>query len=192
MSNLICGLGNPGPRYELTRHNIGFLVLDFFSDRHQIKLGLNKHQGEVGKGTLFNHPVILLKPQTFMNLSGDSVAQACRFFKIPIDNLIVVHDDLDFPFGTVRVKMGGSHGGHNGLRSIIEVLGTPEFIRIRMGIGRPTTPMDPADFVLQRFSKEQEEMLESVVSQGADAIDSILQVGLTATMNLFNQRREEQ
>lgn len=189
-SYIICGLGNPGLRYELTRHNIGFLVLDLFSDRHNIPLDQKKFKAVFGKSELFKQKIYLLKPQTFMNLSGETVKEACNFFKVDPQRLLVIHDDLDFPFGSVRIKEGGGPGGHNGLTSIIEQLGTSDFVRIRMGIGRPVGHIDPADYVLQSYSEEQDKSLEDFISRGVEALEVILKDGVSSAMNKYNQRSD--
>lgn len=186
-SYIICGLGNPGPRYELTKHNIGFLVIDMFADKHDLSIDQKKFKALFSQADISKQKVYLLKPQTYMNLSGESLNEARQFFKIEPQNIIIIHDDLDFPFGAVKIKIGGGSGGHNGLTSIIERLGTSDFIRVRMGIGRPTGHIDPADYVLQPYSEEQNKVLEECISQGVEALEVILKDGVSSAMSKFNQ-----
>jgi peptidyl-tRNA hydrolase, PTH1 family len=191
-SYLICGLGNPGKKYELTKHNIGFLVLDQLADKFEIPVEQKKFKSLFGQLELDKNKIYLLKPQTYMNLSGEAIKEAASFFKIEPQNLLIIHDDLDFPFGTVRIKIGGGAGGHNGLSSIIEHLGTDEFTRIRIGIGRPSTPMDPAGYVLQPYTEEQNKKLEDIIAKGLEAIGAILKSNAPSAMNKFNQRSNMQ
>ncbi len=182
---LVVGLGNPGPKYEQTRHNIGFMVLDRLASRAGFDFGREKFKAKMGQGFLGQTKVVGLKPLTFMNLSGQSVSRATEFFKIPVDGIITVHDDLDLPFGAVRLKRGGGAGGHNGLKSLDSLLGNKNYFRIRMGIGRPEHGA-PRDFVLQRFDSAQQAELYDWVSKGCDAIESLLQHGLRDTQNRFH------
>jgi PTH1 family peptidyl-tRNA hydrolase len=168
---LIVGLGNPGPRYQWTRHNAGFMVLDRLSHLAGIPVAKKGFSGLIGEGFWQGHRLILLKPQTFMNLSGRSLAEIARFHKILSEEIIVVHDDLDIPFGRVRLKKGGGHGGHNGLRSILSVFGTGDFIRLRIGIGRPVRG-DVVDYVLQPFSAIEMQDLASVLDGAIDTLES--------------------
>jgi len=147
---LIVGLGNPGPQYEKTRHNIGFMVVDAIARAHNIDLSKNKFNAVYGTGEIDQTPCVLLKPQTFMNLSGRSLVPALAFYQVPIKKVIVIHDELDIPYGQIRLKTGGGHAGHNGLRSIIELTGSADFMRVRMGIGRPKFG-DVSSFVLSPF-----------------------------------------
>ncbi|MDD2335973.1 MAG: aminoacyl-tRNA hydrolase [Geobacteraceae bacterium] len=184
---LIVGLGNPGSRYQWTRHNAGFMVLDRLS--HQagipfVKKGTSCFSGE---GFWHGHRLILLKPQTFMNLSGRSVTEVARFYKISCEEIIVVHDDLDIPFGRVRLKKGGGHGGHNGLRSIFSDFGSGDFIRLRIGIGRPVRG-DVVDYVLHPFSANEMQDLASVLDGAVDTLESLFSDGLEKTMSLYNNR----
>ena len=158
-----------------------------FADKHEVTLNNKKFNALFNQAEIYNHKVYLLKPQTFMNLSGESLKEAYKFFKIEPQNLIVIHDDLDFQFGTVKIKIGGGPGGHNGLISIIENLGTSDFIRVRMGIGRPTGYTDPAEYVLQPFSEEQDKVLEEFIAQGVEALEVTLKDGVSFAMNKFNQ-----
>ena len=184
---LIVGLGNPGSKYQWTRHNAGFMVLDRLSHLSGISIAKKNSSGFSGEGFWHGHRLILLKPQTFMNLSGRSVAEMARFHKIPGEDIVVVHDDLDIPFGRVRVKTGGGHGGHNGLRSILSVFGSGDFTRLRMGIGRPVHG-DVVDYVLNPFSVTEMHSLASVLDGAIDILESVLADGPEKTMNLFNNR----
>lgn len=184
---LIAGLGNPGSKYLWTRHNAGFMVLDRLSQVAGIPLSRKAYSAFCGEGFWQGHRLILLKPQTFMNLSGRSVAEAVRFHKIPDEDILVVHDDLDIPFGSVRLKKGGGHGGHNGLRSIQSVLGTGNFIRLRVGIGRPGRG-DVVDYVLNPFPSSEMQNLALVLDGAIEVLDSLLNAGMGKTMSLYNNR----
>lgn len=185
---LLVGLGNPGPRYEGNRHNIGFLVADELAARIGGKFKAHKSGAEVLQGQLAGRRVVLVKPRSFMNLSGGPVAGAARFFKIPAEGIVVVHDELDLPYGSLRLKFGGGAGGHNGLRSITKSLGTGDFYRVRFGIGRPPGRMDPADFVLKDFSTVERKELALNIDQCADAVTELLGKGLAAAQNTFHTR----
>jgi len=164
---LLVGLGNPGPKYEITRHNAGFLVLDEIAGRHHIAVDQKKFQGLVNKGRLLGEECIFLKPLTFMNLSGQSVSAAQRFFKIDVADTIVLHDDIDVPFGKVKARTGGGHGGHNGIRSIIAETGTAEFHRIKLGVGRPEQAEGETvvSWVLNPFLAEELETVQSTMAE---------------------------
>jgi PTH1 family peptidyl-tRNA hydrolase len=189
---LIVGLGNPGRRYEGNRHNVGFMLVDELRRDADLPAFRDKFSGEFTRGDRRGHDVALLKPQTFMNLSGDSVQPAAAFLKVPPSQVVVVHDELDIPFGEVRVKVGGGHAGHNGLRSILNRLGTPEFVRVRIGIGRPpaTFAGAVADFVLQDFSAEERAALGDVLSRAKAALDRVIELGPAAAMTEANARRK--
>lgn len=159
----LVGLGNPGTEYHKTRHNAGFLFVDALAEEFGISITEKKFNGLFGRGTIDNQEVILLKPQTYMNLSGSSVQKALSFFKIPEDNLFVFFDDLDLPFGQVKTRFGGGHSGHNGVRSILESLPSDKFYRIKIGIGRPTYKQDTAQWVLHPFSTNELEILQNDV-----------------------------
>jgi peptidyl-tRNA hydrolase, PTH1 family len=185
---LIVGLGNPGPQYVNTRHNIGFMVIDKLSDKLGVTLSQQKFNGLYGQGRISTgHPVTLLKPQTFMNLSGKSVAPCAQFFKISPPQLIVIHDELEFPFGTIRVKVGGGHAGHNGLKSIDASLGTKDFIRIRVGIGRPKRGA-VSDYVLSNFTVDERAWLDDLCTQTAEDIERIMNEGARKAMNVIHAR----
>jgi peptidyl-tRNA hydrolase, PTH1 family len=180
------GLGNPGPSYVGNRHNAGFLVLDELAGRVGGRFKSHKSGADVVSGRLSGRPVVLAKPRSFMNLSGGPVAGLCRFYKVPPSSLVVVHDELDVPFDAVRLKLGGGDNGHNGLRSISRSLGTRDYYRVRVGIGRPPGRMDPADFVLRDFSAVERKELAFVIDRAADAAVALLVNGLEAAQNTFH------
>ncbi len=185
--HIIAGLGNPGSHYQWTRHNAGFLFLDRLAHLENVSITRKSFSGLAGEWSRANCRHILLKPQTFMNLSGRSVMQALQFYKLPLSQAIVVHDDLDLPFGTVRLKQGGGHGGHNGLRSIMEQLGRGDFIRLRVGIGRPLHG-DTVNYVLGTMPPEQMEVLPRILDGGLEMLEMLLDQGLPKAMSLFNNR----
>lgn len=187
---LLVGLGNPGKKYERTRHNIGFLVADALAETHRLSDFKEKFSGVWTKGDISKSEVAVLKPQTFMNLSGDSVQPAQTFLKVDPAHVVVIHDELDVPFGEVRVKMGGGHGGHNGLRSIIERFGHSDFVRVRVGIGRPppTWRGDVADFVLQKFEGVEAAEVPNLIRKARSAVEAIVQNGVQAAMTTVNQK----
>src|SRR4051812_8238817 len=180
---LVVGLGNPGPRYVGNRHNIGFLVADELADRVGGKFKSHKAGADVLEGRLGGRRGTLAKPRSYMNVSGGPVVGTARFYKVLPDHLIVVHDELDLPFGSIRLKLGGGENGHNGLRSITKSLGTREYLRVRFGIGRPPGRMDPADFVLRDFPAAQRGELSLLVDRCADVVEQLLTQGLAATQN---------
>jgi PTH1 family peptidyl-tRNA hydrolase len=184
---VIAGLGNPGPQYQWTRHNAGFLFLDRIANLENISLSRKTFSGLTGEWNFRGKRLILLKPQTFMNLSGKSVMQALQFYKLPLSHLIVVHDELDLPYGTVRFKQGGGHGGHNGLRSIQEQLGKGDFTRLRVGIGRPPHG-DTVNYVLGNIPPDQMETLPRVLDGALDMLEMMLEEGIPKAMSLFNNR----
>jgi PTH1 family peptidyl-tRNA hydrolase len=186
---LIAGLGNPGREYAASRHNMGFLVVDEISRVTGIALANRKFDGDFGQGAIGSQKVALLKPQTYMNLSGASVAPAAAFYKVAPAELLVVHDELDLPFGRVQVKVGGGSGGHNGLRSIAERLGTQDFSRVRVGIGKPTgLHRDATGHVLSAFSKEEQSHLGEVIERAAAAARCVAEKGVAQAMNAFNRK----
>ncbi|ALS24793.1 MULTISPECIES: aminoacyl-tRNA hydrolase [Paenibacillus] len=180
------GLGNPGRQYEMTRHNIGFMALDRFADKHGIQISQNKCKGLMGEGMVAGEKVVLLKPQTYMNLSGESVRAFMDFYKASPDDLIVVYDDLDTPYGSIRLRYQGSAGGHNGIKSIIQHLGSQKFNRIRMGISRPAPGRDIADYVLSPFSKEEWQSMPQVLDRTCEAMEYVLEHTFEKTMAKFN------
>ncbi len=177
---LVAGLGNPGPEYAATRHNVGQMVVAELAGRASARLRSHKAgamvaEARVGPG---GPRLVLAAPTTFMNVSGRPVAALARFYKVPVERVVVVHDDLDLPFDTVRLKRGGGAGGHNGVKDVAAALGTPDFVRVRVGIGRPPGRMDPADFVLRAFSPAERDVLPSLVADAADAVELVVRVGL--------------
>lgn len=188
---IIAGLGNPGRQYDHTRHNVGFDVIDILADRMGIHVEEKKLKGLWGKGMLAGEKVILLKPQTFMNLSGESIRAAADFYKVPADQILVIHDDIDLEPGQLRIRGKGSAGGHNGLKNIIAHLGTQEFPRIKVGVGAKPRGMDLADYVLGHFSKEESVQMEQAFSDAADAAELFLAEGIEKAMNRFNGKKKE-
>ncbi len=182
---LLVGLGNPGDKYLATRHNIGFQVAEHIALRHRISVKKKGYQGIYGVGKVATHEATLLMPQTFMNCSGSSVNSAYRSLGIDPGDLVVIYDDLDLPFGRLRVKTGGGHGGHNGLRDIISALGCKDFVRLRVGIGRPEHG-DVTRHVLSRFSTNEKKLLPQLLDVSAEATEKVLLSGTTEAMNLFN------
>jgi PTH1 family peptidyl-tRNA hydrolase len=183
---LLVGLGNPGPRYAGNRHNVGFLVLDELAARVGGKFKAHRSGAEVLEGRLADRRVVLAKPRSFMNLSGGPVAGTAKFYKIEPSGIVVIHDELDLPFGALKLKLGGGDNGHNGLRSITKSLGTKDYFRARFGIGRPPGRMDPADFVLKDFSTVERKELPFEVDRCADAVEALIGKGLTAAQNSFH------
>jgi len=181
----IVGLGNPGKKYEVTRHNVGFLALDSIAKNHDIPITRIKHKGLVGEGWIGTTKVILLKPQTYMNKSGESVMEMLNFYKIPLENLIVVYDDIDLDPGRLRIRMKGSAGSHNGMRDIIRLIGSEDFPRIRIGIGRPEREK-LSSFVLSKFREEEIKDVADAVERAAKAAESIVTEGLEKAMNRYN------
>jgi peptidyl-tRNA hydrolase, PTH1 family len=188
---LVVGLGNPGKNYEHHRHNIGFKALDDLADREGFPLFSKKFSGEWSRGSIGDQEVTLLKPLTFMNLSGDSVQPAATFLKVPPARIIALHDELEIPFGDVRVKIGGGHSGHNGLRSMMGSLGGAEFVRIRLGIGRPppTFTATVADFVLGNFTSLEVPELAALIAKAHTAVRSCVLDGPVATLPPATGRR---
>ena len=183
---MVVGLGNPGRMYRDTRHNIGVRVVDRFAEKCGIKLNKVQNKAIIGSGKFDGTKVLLVKPQTYMNLSGQAVSSLLRFYKIPFSNMIAIHDDVDLPYGVIRMRPGGGSAGQKGVASIIEKLGLQEFPRLRMGIGRPPGRMEAADYVLQRFTKDEESLLPEYLDRAADALDCFINNGLEAAMNRFN------
>lgn len=187
--HVVLGLGNPGRRYERTRHNAGFLVIDRLAARCGVSADRAQLGALVGSARIGDRPIILAKPQSFMNVSGQSAASLRGFYK-PADDehLIVIHDDVDLPFGDVRVKVGGGHGGHNGLRDLQEKLGTKGFVRVRMGVGRPEQGWETADWVLAPFHDAEQQALEAICDRAADAVVLVVERGHVVAMNEINSR----
>ena len=183
---LLVGLGNPGREYKDTRHNVGFMLVDRLAVRLNARGLKVQSKAVVTDAKYEERKLILAKPQTFMNLSGQSVQGLVHFYKIPLTNFMVLSDDLDIPFGTIRIRASGGPGGQRGMSSIIEHLGTKEFPRLRLGIGRPPGRMDPADYVLQNFSKDEQQILSEVLDHAAQAVFAFVTHGLNKAMNEFN------
>jgi PTH1 family peptidyl-tRNA hydrolase len=183
---LVIGLGNPGPQYAGTRHNAGFMVLDVLADRVSGKFKSHKSRTDVVEAHLAGQRAVLAKPRTYMNESGGPAASLRDFFKAPIDRIVVVHDELDLPFETLRVKVGGGDNGHNGLKSLRQSLGSGEFYRVRVGVGRPPGRQDPAAFVLKDYSSAERKVLGVQIEDAADAIEMLIGDGLAAAQNQFN------
>ncbi|MBD8071015.1 aminoacyl-tRNA hydrolase [Bacillus sp. PS06] len=183
----IVGLGNPGKQYEETRHNVGFKVIDELSNRLNIPLDQSKHKGIYGIGNIFGQRVLILKPLTYMNLSGESIRAVLDYYDIEVEDLVVIYDDLDLPVGKIRIRTKGSAGGHNGIKSTIAHLGTQEFNRIRIGIDRPKNGMKVPDYVLGRFLEEEVQEVQESVKKSASACEKWLTTPFLQVMNEFNQ-----
>ena len=183
---LVVGLGNPGPSYAGHRHTVGHVVAGELARRMGGKFKAHRGRADLLEGRLAGRRVVLAKPKCYMNESGGPVTSLRDFFKVPSEQIVVIHDELDIPFGTLRLKLGGGDNGHNGLKSVTRSLGTRDYYRLRFGIGRPTGPQDPADFVLSDFSPTERRELPFLVDRAADAVESLLTVGLDATQNAFH------
>jgi PTH1 family peptidyl-tRNA hydrolase len=186
---LVVGLGNPGKEYAGHRHNVGFRVVELLASRVGAKFGRSKRaHAEVAEGRLgFGGPkLVLVKPLTYMNLSGSAVASLAQFFKVPLERVLAVHDELDVPFGEVRVKRGGGEGGHNGLRSMSKSLGSKDYARVRFGIGRPPGRQDPADFVLSDFGSVERKELDFLVDRAADVTEAVVLEGVEWAQNKYH------
>ncbi|MFI5100752.1 MAG: aminoacyl-tRNA hydrolase [Actinomycetes bacterium] len=189
---LIVGLGNPGPSYAATRHNAGFLVVDLLAERLGARFKAHRGRADLVEGAFGaprspqRQPIVLVKPKSYMNESGGPVASMRDFFKVPHERIVVVHDELDLPFGALRLKLGGGDGGHNGLRSVTKSLGGPGYLRTRFGIGRPPGTQDPAAFVLKPFSSAQALEVPFLVDRAADAVEALVLDGLEPTQNRFH------
>jgi len=183
---LVVGLGNPGPDYSDTRHNVGFGVVELLAGRAGGRFSKHRTNADVLEGRLTGRRVVLAKPRTYMNVSGGPVAGLAKYFSVPAEDVLVVHDDLDLAFGVIRLKRGGGEGGHNGLRSISSSIGTRDYLRVRFGIGRPPGRQDPADFVLKRFSGAERKELELALDLAADATEALLTDGLEPAQNRFH------
>ncbi|GAB6143690.1 aminoacyl-tRNA hydrolase [Desulfocicer niacini] len=184
---MVAGLGNPGRDYVRTRHNIGFLVIESLASQAGLGLKNARFDAQWVKGTLGQQQVLLVQPQSYMNRSGFPIQQLSSYFKIQLSDIIIVHDDLDLPFGRIRVAHNRGHGGHNGIRSIINALGEKAFYRVRVGVGRPQPSSGAVGHVLGKFSPEETAELDQVVASAADACVAIMEKGGTAAMNLFNR-----
>lgn len=184
---IIAGLGNPGRDFENTRHNAGFDVVDYLGEKHGIKINKIKFKGLCGEGIIGTEKVLLIKPQTYMNLSGESILDAVQFYKLDINNLIVIFDDVSIPLGRMRIRPSGSDGGHNGMKSIIYLLGENSFPRIRVGIGAPQ--YDMVDYVIGKFNPEDRKIIDEVIKVSAEAAETIVERGIQDAMNQYNSYR---
>jgi len=186
---LVVGLGNPGPRYARTRHNIGFMVVEEIARRHGLRFSKGQGNSEVARGSVTGNPVVLAKPQTYMNNSGMAVGSVSRFYRIPIERILVVYDELALPLGTIRIREKGSSAGHNGVKSIISHVGTQNFPRIRVGIDQPPQGRHgQIDWVLNRFTADEQKVVDEVISRAADAVEAILSGGIERAMNFYNTK----
>ncbi len=183
---IIIGLGNPGKKYENTRHNVGFDTVELLSRRHGISITKLKHKALLGDGKISGKRVILVKPQTFMNLSGESVREILEWYKVPVKNIIIIYDDIDLPAGKLRLRPKGSAGTHNGMRSVIYQIESDEFPRIRIGVGGPPEGWELADYVLSKLSGEDKKKVEEAIVYAADAVEEIVKSGIDVAMNKFN------
>lgn len=186
---LVAGLGNPGKEYARNRHNVGFMVVDLLAERLGAKFSRHRRAvAEVAEGRLgMGGPqLVLVKPLTYMNLSGGPVTALAQFYKVPVNQVIAVHDELDIGYGQLRVKCGGGEGGHNGLRSMSKSLGSKDYVRVRFGIGRPPGRQDPADYVLSDFLAVERKELEFLVDRGADVVEAVVTRGLEWTQNAYH------
>ena len=183
---LIAGLGNPGREYEGTRHNVGFMTLDALADKYNIDVREKAFKGLIGKGVIEGNKVILVKPQTYMNLSGEAVSRLVRWYRLPPENLMVVYDDVDLPQGRLRVRAGGSAGTHNGMRNIVYLTGRDDFPRVRIGIGKPEPGRDLAAYVLGKYPPEARQAMFDAFLRAADAVQAIVTDGAEAAMARFN------
>ncbi len=181
---LVVGLGNPGPQYAKTRHNLGFMVADLLAGRLGAQFKVHKRSGaEIVTGRLGHRPVVLAKPRTYMNESGRQVGPLAKFYSVSPADIVVIHDELDIDFGRIRLKLGGGEGGHNGLRSVANALGTKDFQRVRIGIGRPPGRKDPAAYVLEAFNTNERPEVPAICEQAADATELLIEVGLETAQN---------
>jgi len=183
---LIVGLGNPGRKYRFTRHNTGFLVVDELAKRNGVDLDERRYKARLGRGLIKEHEAILAKPLTFMNVSGLSVGRIMKVFHLEEKDLIVIHDDVDMDFGRIRIRQGGGHGGHKGIESIQDLLGSSGFVRIKVGIGRPVEYEDLSDYVLERFSGDERTLVREIVGRAAESVETLLCEGLQRAMATFN------
>lgn len=182
---LIVGLGNPGEKYARTRHNAGYMVAETLAQRHGIRFGKSKHRAEVGRGTINGVPVLLALPLTYMNESGNAVSRLVHYYRVPLDRLLVMCDEIDLPFGTLRLRPSGSSAGHRGLQSIIQALGTDAFARLRVGVGRP--PGEGVHHVLGPFSADEARLVPALIDTAADAVTVALVQGMEVAMNRYNR-----
>lgn len=188
---IIAGLGNPTKEYDKTRHNAGFLAIDALADKYHIDVSEKKHKALCGRGAIEGQKVVLMKPQTFMNLSGESIRAAVDFYKVDPEDIIIIYDDISLEPGQLRIRLKGSAGGHNGIKNIIAHLGTQEFPRIKVGIGAKPPRMDLADYVLSRFSRGEQKLMDDAFKEAADAAVMMMTDGPERAMNHFNTKKKE-
>lgn len=186
---IIAGLGNPGSKYESTRHNMGFKAIDAMASEFGIDVNRAKFKGLIGEGRIGSEKVILLKPQTYMNLSGQSVREIMNFYKIPEENLIVIYDDFDLPIGSIRVRKSGGPGTHNGMKSVVQELGSRKFPRVRVGIG--SSDGSTIQFVIGKVGKDEQQILNEAAEAAASAAADIIRIGIENAMNIHNTRKSE-
>ncbi|MFZ5354778.1 MAG: aminoacyl-tRNA hydrolase [Bacillota bacterium] len=184
---IIVGLGNPGEKYKYTKHNVGFMTIDYLASQHGISVSKIKHKAVIGEGTVGGEKVVLAKPQTFMNLSGESVMELLHWYKVDVSRLIVIYDDIDLPIGKLRIRPNGSSGTHNGMRSIIYLLNSQDFPRVRIGIGGKPDYMDLADYVISNFHKDDIPIMAETVEKAAKAVEEIASRGINSAMNKYNK-----
>jgi peptidyl-tRNA hydrolase, PTH1 family len=185
---VIAGLGNPGDQYRRSRHNLGFMALDRLAQRHGVKLAQRRFKSHLGRCVIHNQNVLLAEPQTYMNLSGEALAPILGYYKVEPARLIVIHDELDLEAGTVRVKRGGGHAGNNGIRSIIDELGTGDFVRVRIGVGRPPQGRDAVGYLLQQMTADELAACAPIIERAADGAEAVVEFGVERAMNKFNQK----
>lgn len=183
---VVVGLGNPGKKYEKTRHNVGFDVIDILAKEYNISVTKIKHKALIGEGRIGSEKVLLVKPQTYMNLSGETLIDIYKYYKVDLSNIIVIYDDIDLDVGKLRIRKKGSGGTHNGMRSIVKCLGSTEFPRVRVGVSKPMPGQDLADFVLSRFRKEEVEDLERGLEKAYHAVETIIKEDIDLSMNKYN------
>lgn len=184
---MIIGLGNPGTKYENTRHNVGFDTIDYISNQFGIKVSKLKHKALIGDGNIHGEKVILVKPQTYMNLSGESVREVVEWYKVPMSSIIIIYDDIDLALGSIRVRPKGSSGTHNGMRSVIYQIQSDDFPRVRIGIGRPPEGWELADYVLSKFNTEDRKIINDSIKNSAEAAAAIIKSGVETAMNKYNK-----
>ena len=185
---IIAGLGNPGKKYARTRHNIGFSVVEALASKSNLALDKNRFDAQYVKARVYDQSVFLIKPMTYMNLSGSSICRFASFYKINVSNIVIVHDDMDLETGNVKIVKGRGHGGHNGVRSIINSFGKKNFIRVRVGVGHPGTSKNVTGHVLGKFSPDETRIIDQIVNTASDACLHILEHGVTSAMNIFNTK----
>lgn len=184
---IIVGLGNTGIQFKNTKHNIGFITIDYFAEKHKILINKKKHKAKIGEGIIEGEKVILAKPQTYMNASGESVMELVNWYKTDLSKLIIIYDDIDLPTGKLRIKPSGGSGTHNGMKSIIYLLNSKDFPRLRIGIGKQPEKMDLGDYVISRFKKEDVALMEEAVKNASNALEEIITKGINPSMNKYNR-----